>query len=87
MNRSRAKTPSYPPIDWTMAAILERKKIMKLDWSDLASVAGMNSDAFRKMISTKETKDWPREKREKICRHLGINVVSYVVGSPEDPYR
>ena len=87
MPRTKLDKPKYPPIDWTMAAILERKKAMKLEWSDLAGVAGMSGDSLRQLVSKKHTEDWPSDVRQRICKYLDIRIVRYVENSPEDPNR
>jgi len=86
MPRTKFDKPKYPPVDWTMAAILERKKVMKLEWSDIADGAGITSDALRGMVSRKRTEEWPTPVLKKVCRVLGLEYRNYVVGSPEDRY-
>ena len=84
MARPKLVKPEYPPIDWLMAAILERKKVMKLEWGDLGECCGMSSSAMRKMACSKAPEDWPKAIREKVCRKLGIEAKMVVSGSPGD---
>ena len=81
------KKPDYPPINWLLAAILERKKVMGLEWDDIAKKANMSSPTLRKMLSTTDPLEWDFHARKSICEMLGIEfrTKSYVVGSPEDP--
>ena len=74
MPRTKFDKPQYPPIDWVMAAILERKKVRHLEWADLAEKAGTTPDALRTMANRKHTNDWPPETRRAVCRTLGINI-------------
>lgn len=75
MPRTKLDKPKYPPIDWLMAAILERKKVMGLEWNDLADmVGGISGDYLRKLVSSKPPMKWPDDVRNKVCRKLGINI-------------
>lgn len=78
--------PSYPPINWLMAAILERKKVMGLSWDDIADKVGMSSFMLRRMAATKDPEEWPLYTIKQICKVLRIEYRSYVVGSPEDEH-
>lgn len=66
-----------------MAAILERKRTMNLTWQDIADEVGMSGESMRK-LANKPPMSWDKYTREKVCKSLGIQVRSYVVGSPED---
>lgn len=72
MPRTRFDKPRYPPVDWLMAAILERKKVMKLEWKDIADEVGMSPEALRKMVMTKAPAEWTKETRDKILKVLGL---------------
>ena len=72
MPRTKFDVPKYPPIDWLMAAILERKKVMKLDWSDLADASKISVDSMKRLASTRPPEEWPADIRKSVCRKLGI---------------
>ena len=75
MPRTKLDKPKYPPIDWLMAAILERKKVMGLEWGDIADmVGGISAEYLRKLASSKPPMKWPDDIRNKVCRKLGINI-------------
>lgn len=75
MPRTKLDKPKYPPIDWLMAAILERKKVMGLEWGDIANmVGGISAEYLRKLASSKPPMKWPDDIRNKVCRKLGINI-------------
>lgn len=78
------KPPEDAPVDWNLAAILERKKRLKLEWSDIAEMAGMSSDALRNMVSRKRTDEWEVYTLKKVLMVLGLEYRAYLVGSPED---
>lgn len=83
MPRTKFDKPKYPPIDWVMAAILERKKTMKLEWADIANEVGMSPEGLRKLVAYKRSDQWPTYTLKKVCKALGIEYKSYLVGSPE----
>ena len=66
-------TKSYPDIDWLLASILERKKIMGLQYEDLASAAKISPQRMRSLMASKPPEEWPRDVRIAVCRKLGIN--------------
>lgn len=75
MPRTKLDKPKYPPIDWLMAAILERKKVMGLEWGDIADmVGGISAEYLRKLASNKPPMKWPEDIRNGVCRKLGINI-------------
>lgn len=75
MPRTKLDKPKYPPIDWLMAAILERKKVMGLEWGDIADmVGGISAEYLRKLASSKPPMKWPDDVRNNVCRKLGINI-------------
>lgn len=78
------KPPEDAPVDWNLAAILERKKRLKLEWADIAEMAGMSSDALRNMVSRKRTDEWEVYTLKKVLMVLGLEYRAYLVGSPED---
>ena len=72
-------------IDWLLAAVLERKKALRLDYSDIAEmVGGISGDALRQLVARKAPEEWPKRIRDGVCKALGIEVKTIVVGSPED---
>ena len=80
--------PKYPEVNWLRAAIHDRKNMMKLTWDQLGEAVGTTGDALKHLMHNKpDPWDWPRYTRDKVCRVLGIQTNSYVVGSPEDPCR
>lgn len=70
---TKLSAPKYPPIDWLMAAILERKRITKMEWADLATAARITPENLRRLASTKPPLEWPTDVRQAVCRKLGIN--------------
>ena len=84
MPRTKFDTPKAPPVDWALAAILERKKTLKLEWINIADAAGMSPDVLRNLVSRKRTEEWPVYTLKKVCKVLGLEYKSYIVGSPED---
>lgn len=85
MPRVKLAEKKYPPINWLAAAILERKKVMKLDWGQIAEIVGTSPAVMRKLASSKDPQDWPRYTLQKVCKTLGITYKAYVADSPEDP--
>lgn len=64
---------SDPPIDWLRAAVLERKAVKRLDLKQMANIACVSYERMRHMICVSPW-DWPRDIRERVCSHLGINL-------------
>ena len=78
------KKPEDPPIDWNLAAILERKKALHMEWADIATAAGMSADSLRNYVSRKPTSEWPVYTLKKVLMVLGLEYRAYIIGSPED---
>ena len=74
MPKVKLAQPKYPPINWLTAAILERKRVMKLEWNDLADKAGMTGDQLRYLLNSKPPEEWPCDVRNKVLRVLGLSV-------------
>ena len=62
-----------PPIDWLMAAILERMRVLKLNQKDLAETAQVSHDTMRKYMMRSPLK-WPDDVRDNVCDLLGITI-------------
>lgn len=62
-----------PPIDWLMAAILERMRVLKLNQMDLAVAAHVRHDTMRKYMMRSPT-TWPQDVRDNVCKLLGITL-------------
>lgn len=62
-----------PPIDWFMAAILERMRVLKLTQKDLADAAHVHHDTMRNYMQKSPLK-WPDDVRQNVCKRLGITV-------------
>jgi hypothetical protein len=62
-----------PQIDWFMAAILERMRVLKLNQKDLADAAHVSHDTMRKYMMRSPLK-WPDDVRDNVCKLLGITV-------------
>lgn len=86
MPRVKLSKPRHPPIDWLMAAILERKKVMGLTMADLAEAAHMSPESFRHLMadSTRTVMDWRPDIRNGVCRRLGINISTTISTINED---
>ena len=84
MPKKKLDSLKGPPVDWNLAAILERKKALHLEWRDIASEAGMSPDVLRGMISRKPTEEWPVYTLKKVLKVLGVEYRGYIVGGPED---
>ena len=84
MPRTKLDQPKYPEIDWFLAGILERKKVMHLTWDDLGEICGTTGENMRQYVMKKPPIEWPKSFKDKICKALGLEIRVYVVGSPED---
>ncbi len=62
-----------PPIDWLMAAILERMRVLKLSQKDLAEAAHVHHDTMRNYMQKSPLK-WPDDVRDNVCKLLGITI-------------
>lgn len=69
-----------PPIDWLLAAILERQTMRKLDLKHMAEIAGVGYEYMRKLIR-KPTAEWPHGALGNICREFNIKLTPSVMGS------
>ena len=79
------KPPEDEPVDWNIAAILYRKKRLKLEWADIAEMAGMSPDVLRNLVSRKiDSNEWPVYTLKKVLMVLGLEYRAYLVGSPEE---
>ena len=84
----RPKGPEYPPLDWTMGAILCRRKQLHLTWEEVAEDIGMSGDSLRKLVATKATDEWPQYTLRQVCKRLHLDYKNgYIVGGPEDKNR
>lgn len=84
MPRTKLDPPKYPPVDWLLAGILERKKTMGLTWDDIGVMCGTTGENMRQFVRKKPPMEWPKSLRETLCKKLGLEIKVYVVGSPED---
>ena len=80
MPRTKFDKPRYPPINNLRAAILERKFVSGLTWSDLAEAAGVSESNMRTLATTKTPEEWPLKVRNGICRLLDLKVTVTVTG-------
>lgn len=62
-----------PEIDWLMAAILERMRVLKFNQMDLAVAAHVRHDTMRKYMMRSPLK-WPDDVRDNVCKLLGITI-------------
>ena len=69
-----------PPIDWLLAAILERQTMRKLDLKHMAEIAGVGYEYMRKLIR-KPTTEWPHGALSNVCREFNIKLTPSVMGS------
>ena len=83
MPHSEADKPNRDRIDWTMAVILERKKAMKLSWTEIADEVGMSPQVLRNLVCYRPTKKWPKYTLRKVCQALGIVCGTYTIRIPE----
>lgn len=62
-----------PEIDWFMAAILERMRVLKLNQKDLAEAAHVHCVTMRNYMQKSPLK-WPDDVRDNVCKLLGITI-------------
>lgn len=75
-----------PPIDWLLAAILERKVANGYDLKKMANIAGVSYDYMRRLINT-PPRDWPYGALDNVCKEFGIKMIPSVNGStPEEVF-
>lgn len=85
MPRTKLDPPRNQQIDWTKAAILERKMALGKEWADIADGTDMTGDVLRKMVSKKHTKEWPLYRLQAVCKALGLKYKGYIIADgPED---
>ena len=73
-----------PPIDWVLAAILERKVVYGYDLKKMASIANIPYERMRK-YATRQTSEWSADALYRICREFNIKIVPVVDGkSPSE---
>lgn len=86
MPRTKLDPPKYPPLDWLKAAILERKRVSKMGWDELAEGAGITPECLRKLVSTKPTSAWNEYVRRAVCRKLGLSAKLVITDLHEVEY-
>lgn len=72
------RTP--PPIDWTLAAILERKTAYGYDLHKMAEVGGCGYDYMRRLIRM-PTEQWPYNILRRVLGEFGIKLQINVGGT------
>ena len=83
MGRPRTIPPKKERIDWTKAAILERKITRHLRWRDIADEVGMSSEVLRKLVYERPTPRWPQYTLKKVCKVLEIPYGEFEIQIPE----
>lgn len=68
-----------PPIDWLLAAVLERCMVLHYSRKDLAEMGGVSYEAMRDYIR-KSPWAWPQVVRERVCSALGIEIKRTIEG-------
>lgn len=66
-------------IDWTIAAILERKHALGYTWKAIAEQVGMNYEVLRKLVSERPSVRWPYYTLKKVLQVLGIEKGTYTI--------
>lgn len=61
-----------PPIDWLMAAMLERKDLKNMTFSELAIRTGMSESTVKNLFAKREPLKWTYDARQKVCLALEI---------------
>lgn len=82
MGRSKLDKPKYPPIDWAMAAVLERKKVMGLNLEQIGEIGGTTGEYMRRLMSKSPMK-WPDDIRQRVFRAMGIKVQQTIIEEHE----
>lgn len=62
-----------PPIDWLLAAMLERRTKKGISMKYLAERVGVSYGTMRKW-SFRSPWEWPKWMREAACKELGITI-------------
>lgn len=60
-----------PPIDWLLAAVLERKTVLGYDLKKMADVAGVTYDTMRRYIRQSPW-TWTPDARARVCAEFGL---------------
>ena len=68
-----AFAPKDPPIDWLLAAVLERMKIKHIGLQRLAELACVSYSSMRQYLM-RSPWSWPMDVRERVCKSLGIDI-------------
>ena len=84
MPRTKLDALNEPKIDWPIAALLQRKLILGLNWQHIADSAGMNCDTLRKMVSDKRSDEWPVYILRKVMKAVGLDYRIYLGMNTED---
>lgn len=80
----RTKFDNDPPIDWVLAAILERKLKRHMSYEELAKGTNISPEYLRKLVTSKHTNDWSPDIRNSVCRQLRIGIKSTLEMVTED---
>ena len=73
---------SAPPIDWLLAAVLERKLVLGYDAKRLADIAGVSYETMCRNLRISPWR-WSPRTRTRVCQTLGIRLKQTVEGAPE----
>lgn len=79
MPKTLLSRTAKPPIDWVLAAILERKVVYGYDLKKMASIANIPYERMRK-YATRQTSEWSADALYRICREFNIKIVPVVGG-------
>ena len=85
MPRSKLATSAkkqMPPIDWLLAAVLERKMVYGYDLKKMAQVAGISYETMRHYIKVSPWK-WTEKARNRVCDEFGIELVQTARFAPD----
>ena len=77
-----AKKAQMPPIDWLLAAVLERKMVYGYDLKEMAKVAGISYETMRHYIKVSPWQ-WAEKARNRVCEHFGIELVQTARFAPD----
>ena len=80
VNLARYAQKKEPPIDWLLAAILERKVVHGYDWKKMSEIGGCSYEYMRHLART-PTRDWPYNVLMNICKEFNISLKVSVDGS------
>lgn len=79
------KRREAPPIDWLMAAILERKMVYKVDLKQMAEIAGVSYESMRRMITISPW-EWSADARTRVCKEFGLKPIQTVQPAPDETW-